>query len=588
MGRIIVLVTPLFFLLIALEYAWGRVKGRNPYRLNDAINSISLGMLSQFSAVFLKVLNVGIYAAVYGQVAIYPHPEFWNTWYGWLIALLLYDLCYYWLHRLGHRSAVLWAAHVVHHQSQDYNLSTALRQTSSGALLGWIFYLPMALVGVPPLIFAAVALIDLLYQFWVHTELVPKLGWFDRWFCAPSNHRVHHAVNDRYLDKNFGGILIVWDRLFGSYQEETEPCVYGTRAPLESWDPLWANVEVYWSLLKDSWRTRRWGDKLLVWVKPPGWRPDDLARIDPKPAFDVARVQRFHPPASRPVLWLSALQFLLLLAGATRFLWFAERIPLAESLVWLGVLVAGLWAVGALLQGRIAVLELLMVDAAALAAAGTAVHLPLLYQTAKPLPLALAVLFVVLSPRESRADRQGDALLVAALLASLAGDVLLMLPDRFVPGLAAFLFAHLCYLALFQRSTARLRGVAAGTGREVAAVRSVWFPSRRALLCTLAVGAAVYAYLWHGLGASLRAPVAAYVLVIALMAAQAIGRALLLGDRAAALVAVGAVLFMASDTLLAVDRFAHPLPLASLWVLATYYAAQILIAHNARAALASG
>src|SRR5574337_1807387 len=118
MGRIIVLVTPLFFLLIALEYAWGRVKGRNPYRLNDAINSISLGMLSQFSAVFLKVLNVGIYAAVYGQVAIYPHPEFWNTWYGWLIALLLYDLCYYWLHRLGHRSAVVWAAHVVHRSEE--------------------------------------------------------------------------------------------------------------------------------------------------------------------------------------------------------------------------------------------------------------------------------------------------------------------------------------------------------------------------------------------------------------------------------------------------------------------------------------
>ncbi|MBS0317029.1 MAG: sterol desaturase family protein [Proteobacteria bacterium] len=588
MGRIIVLVTPLFFLLIGVEYAWGRFKGRSPYRLNDAINSISLGMLSQFSAVFLKVLNVGIYAAVFGWVAVYPHPEFWNTWYGWLIALLLYDFCYYWLHRLGHRSAVLWAAHVVHHQSQDYNLSTALRQTSSGALLGWVFYLPMALVGVPPLVFAAVALIDLLYQFWVHTELIPKLGWFDRWFCAPSNHRVHHAVNDRYLDKNFGGILIVWDRLFGSYQEETEPCVYGTRAPLESWDPLWANVEVYWSLLKDSWRTRRWGDKLLVWFKPPGWRPDDLARRDPKPAFDLARVQRFHPPASRLVLWLAALQFLLLLGGATRFLWFAERIPLTESLVWLGVLVAGLWAVGALLQGHIAVLELLMVDAAALAAAGTAVHLPLLYQIGKPLPLALAVLFVVLSPRESRAERQGDALLVAALLASLTGDVLLMLPDRFVPGLAAFLFAHLCYLALFQRSTARLRGVAAGTGREVAAVRSVWFPSRRALLFTLGVGAAAYAYLWHGIGPGLRVPVAAYVLVIALMAAQAIGRALLLGDRAAALVAVGAVLFMASDTLLAVDRFARPLPLASLWVLATYYAAQILIAHNARAAAVGG
>ncbi|WHZ13016.1 MAG: Fatty acid hydroxylase family (carotene hydroxylase/sterol desaturase) [Burkholderiaceae bacterium] len=588
MGRIIVLATPLFFLLIALEYAWGRVKGKNPYRLNDAINSISLGMLSQFSAVFLKVLNIGIYAAVFGWVAIYPAPEFWNTWYGWLIALLLYDLCYYWLHRLGHRSAVLWAAHVVHHQSQDYNLSTALRQTSSGALLGWIFYLPMAVLGVPPPIFAAVALIDLLYQFWVHTELVPKLGWFDRWFCAPSNHRVHHAVNDRYLDKNFGGILIVWDRLFGSYQPETERCVYGTRAPLESWDPLWANVEIYWSLLKDSWRTRRFGDKLRVWFKPPGWRPDDLARSDPKRPFDVAQVRRFHPPASRLVLWLSSLQFVLLLAGAMRFLWVAESLPLADALVWLAALSAGLWAVGALLQGRIAVLELLMVDAAVLATAGAALHLPLLFQIAKPLPLAFALLFVAVSPRESRAERKSDALLLAALAASLAGDVLLMQPDAFVPGLAAFLFAHCCYLALFQRGTARLREVAAGTGREVAAVRAVWFPSRRALLGTLGVGAAVYAYLWHGLGAGLRAPVAAYVLVIALMAAQAIGRAVLLGDRAAMGVAAGALLFMASDTLLALDRFAHPLPLAPLWVLSSYYAAQLLIAHNACAAAAGG
>ncbi len=129
-------------------------------------------------------------------MALFPDPAFWSTWYGVVLALVFYDFCYYWLHRAGHEVAVLWAAHVVHHQSQHYNLSTALRQTSSGALLGWVFYLPMAVAGVPPLIFGIVALIDLLYQFWVHTELVRKLGWFDRVFCSPSNHRVHHAVND--------------------------------------------------------------------------------------------------------------------------------------------------------------------------------------------------------------------------------------------------------------------------------------------------------------------------------------------------------------------------------------------------------
>src|SRR3546814_10023481 len=122
--------------------------------------------------------------------------------------------------RMGHEVNILWAAHVVHPQSEQYNLSTALRQTSTGGLLGWIFYLPMALLGYPLQVFVAVALIDLLYQFWVHTEQVGKLGWFDRVFCSPSNHRAHHATNQRYLDHNYGGILIVWDRLFGTRSEE--------------------------------------------------------------------------------------------------------------------------------------------------------------------------------------------------------------------------------------------------------------------------------------------------------------------------------------------------------------------------------
>ena len=172
-SQIIVLATPVFFLLIAVEFAYGVVQqrkgtGRNTYRLNDAINSISLGMLSQISAVFTRLLRVGIYTTVYASLSLVPLDTanaFWTTLPGWLLALVFYDFCYYWLHRLGHRSAVLWAAHVVHHQSQDYNLSTALRQTSSGALFGWVFYLPMAVAGVPPLVFGLVGLVDLLYQF---------------------------------------------------------------------------------------------------------------------------------------------------------------------------------------------------------------------------------------------------------------------------------------------------------------------------------------------------------------------------------------------------------------------------------------
>ncbi|MDO9116048.1 MAG: lysoplasmalogenase family protein [Polaromonas sp.] len=566
-SQIIVLATPVFFLLIAIEFAWGYARGRNTYRLNDAINSISLGMLSQISAVFTRLFRVGIYTAIYSSVALFPDEAFWTTWYGWLIALVFYDFCYYWLHRAGHESAVFWAAHVVHHQSQDYNLSTALRQTSSGALLGWIFYVPMAIAGVPPLVFGVVVLIDLLYQFWVHTEHVPKLGWFDRWFCSPSNHRVHHAVNDHYLDRNYGGILIVWDRLFGSFHEEDEKCIYGTRSPLNSWDPLWSNAEVYWALAKDSWHARNWGDKLRIWFKPPGWRPADVTARFPKPPFDITRLQRYHPPMTRALMWFGAVQFVVLLQGVALFLWYADNLPALQSAVWLGVLAIGLWAVGAALQGRLTMTEVLLIEAAALATATSALGLVELHRVFKPLALGFALVFVAARAHPIRAESRFDLILGAGLVFSLAGDVLLMFPGFFIPGLLSFLVAHLFYIALFKQGQA-------------------WFPSRRALAATLGVGALMYAFLFAGLNPVLRFAVAAYVIVIALMAAQAIGRATVLRDRASLGVAIGAGFFMLSDALLATNKFAQPLPMAQLWVLGTYYLAQVLIVHNARPATA--
>lgn len=553
-SQIIVLATPVFLLLIALEYAWGVAKKRNTYRLNDAVNSIGLGMLSQISAVLTRTLRVGIYVAVFEHVALWRNDAFWQSWYGWVLALVFYDFCYYWLHRAGHEVAVFWAAHVVHHQSQDYNLSTALRQTSSGALLGWLFYLPMALAGVPPLVFGIVALIDLLYQFWVHTEHVGKLGWFDRWFCSPSNHRVHHAVNERYLDRNYGGVLIVWDRLFGSFKEEDEKCVYGTRSPLNSWDPLWANGEVYWGLVHDSWHARRWSDKLRVWFKPPGWRPADVAARFPKPAFDITRVQRYDPPASRGVQAFGALQFLLMLAGSVLFLWYSEDLPLAQAVVWLLALATGLWCTGAVLQGRLSLTEVLFIEAAALSTACAATGHVELHRLFKPLAMVAAIILVARSHPFKKAFP-----LQLALVGSLAGDVFLMVPGYFIPGLVSFLCAHLAYIAVFKKDLG-------------------WFPSRRALALTLGFGLVMYGVLWvGGLPAALHVPVAAYVTVIALMAAQAMGRATLLRTPGSIWVAVGAGFFMLSDTLLALNKFVSPLPLSQLWVLSTYYLAQVLI-----------
>jgi alkylglycerol monooxygenase len=571
-SQVIVLATPVFLGLIAIEYAWGVRRGRNTYQLNDAVTSIGLGMLSQITAIFTRLLRVGIYTAIYGwsqSIGAWHAEAFWTTWWGWLLALVFYDFCYYWLHRAGHESAIFWAAHVVHHQSQDYNLSTALRQTSSGALLGWVFYVPMALAGVPPMVFAVVALVDLLYQFWVHTEHVPRLGWFDRWFCSPSNHRVHHAVNDAYLDRNYGGILIVWDRLFGTFREEGERCVYGTRAPLDSWDPLWSNAEVYWALAQDSWHARRWLDKLRVWFKPPGWRPADVAARFPKRPFEMHKVQRFHPEMARGVAGFALAQFVLLLAGVAYFLWHADALPVAQGAAWVVALCASLWAIGAVMQGRITVLEVLLVQACALSMATAAADLDALHRVFKPAAMALAIVFVAARAIPMRSGGRFGLKLIAALALSLAGDVFLMLPGGFIAGLVSFLVAHLCYLALFRQGVP-------------------WFPSRAALATTLVLGAGMYAVLFAFLPPALKLPVAAYVLVICTMAAQAIGRAVVLRDLPAVGVAFGAAFFMASDTLLAINKFALPLPASQFWVLSTYYVAQVLIARNARPVAAPG
>ncbi|HWW06869.1 sterol desaturase family protein [Collimonas sp.] len=348
---VITLATPVFFLLIFIELIVGLLRRRNTYRLNDAINSISLGVLSQVSGVFMQVLRIGIYAWLVNHVALFKLPG--DSIWVWLSGLLLYDFCYYWLHRCGHEVNVLWAAHVVHHQSEDYNLSTALRQTSSGPILGWIFYVPMALLGYPVQVFAALALIDLLYQFWVHTQQIGKLGWLDRVFVTPSNHRVHHGVNDIYLDKNYGGILILWDRLFGSFIEESDqdPVVYGTRSPLRSWNPIWANFEVYKVLWLDAWRAQSRGDKLRVWLAAPGWRPADVAAKWPSAAFDIAR-PLYHPQLSRAAQVYCLLQFGIVLLVTTHFLAAQVSMPWMESLAYATWLIAGLWIIGGLMEMR--------------------------------------------------------------------------------------------------------------------------------------------------------------------------------------------------------------------------------------------
>jgi alkylglycerol monooxygenase len=246
---IILMAVPLFFTLIACEAMLAtrrRVGAR--VRANDAMTSVGLGAMSQVTGVFWRLAMVWTYVVTYEHLRLFELPK---RWWIWPLALGLYDLCYYWHHRLMHEVAVFWAAHSVHHSSEAFNLTTALRKPSTGFLVAWVFYLPLALIGITPAVFVVVGLINLLYQYWIHTEQIGSLGWLDRVLCTPSNHRVHHATNERYLDKNYGGILILWDRLFGSFVEESrdDPCVYGVKTPVRTFDPvrvnLWPYAEVW-------------------------------------------------------------------------------------------------------------------------------------------------------------------------------------------------------------------------------------------------------------------------------------------------------------------------------------------------------
>mgnify|MGYP005989422999 CR=1 FL=1 len=289
----VALAIPFFLLLILIELLVNYYRKADTYAFNDAINSIHLGILSQITGLAKKTIQFSFYAIIFQYIALFELGT--QSLWVWVFGFIAYDFCYYWNHRMSHEINVLWASHVVHHQSEEYNLSTALRQTSGG-IFGFIFYLPLALIGIDPMIILTVGSLNLVYQFWVHTKHIHLMPtWFEAIFVTPSNHRVHHAQNPIYLDKNHGGVFILWDRVFKTYQAELpkEPVIFGVTKPLASWNPIWANIEVYWGLILDCFRTQSWADKVRIWFKPTGWRPSDVALKYPTPIFDPYKQKKF-------------------------------------------------------------------------------------------------------------------------------------------------------------------------------------------------------------------------------------------------------------------------------------------------------
>jgi sterol desaturase/sphingolipid hydroxylase (fatty acid hydroxylase superfamily) len=267
--RILLLAIPFFVLAMVVEgIALARGARGRPYELRDTAASLSMGLGYLGIATVWKVVDL----RVLGSFSAAGLVDWGDGAIAWLVVIVGWDFLYYWYHRAGHEIRLLWAAHVNHHSSRRYNLSTALRQTWT-PFASVLFFVPLAALGFTPEQILAAGALNLLYQFWIHTETIDRLGPLERVLNTPSHHRVHHGANERYLDRNYGGILIVWDRMFGTFEAEAEPPVYGLTKNVEGYNPLWIAFHEYVAIARDFTLARRWRDRLAFVLRAPGWRP---------------------------------------------------------------------------------------------------------------------------------------------------------------------------------------------------------------------------------------------------------------------------------------------------------------------------
>jgi alkylglycerol monooxygenase len=348
--NLIALAVPFFFLAIFIEAVISRRRRLGVYRLHDSLSNLSSGVGSEVLGGFTALLGLVAYGWVqerYGLLKISP-----RSWVAWLVLLLAYDFCYYLYHWASHRVNFLWATHAVHHQSEEYNLSVALRQSWFTKLTSWFFYIPLALLGFPMVMYLTIGAINLLYQFWIHTRPVGTLGFLESFMNTPSHHRVHHGIDPRYIDKNHAGMFIIWDRLFGTFLKEQGEPVYGTVKPLSSFDPIWANVVEFARLWDMSRRTGRFVDKLKVWVMPPEWRPADLGGVVTVPEVSRAAQRKYDVRPALAVTVYATVSFTLLLLASVYFLWVRSSLPVGLQGLYAAEVILGLYTVSALTEGK--------------------------------------------------------------------------------------------------------------------------------------------------------------------------------------------------------------------------------------------
>jgi len=313
-GKILLIAMPAFLALVLIEKFYGWLRGNDTVTNMDMVSSLSSGVTN----VTKDVLGLSVVIMSYGwlvdHLAIY---RIGNGFLTYLVAFLALDFSGYWVHRIEHRYNLFWNNHIIHHSSEEFNLACALRQSISTFFSIFTFFLlPAALLGVPEQVIAVIAPIHLFAQFWYHTRHIDKMGFLEKVIVTPSHHRVHHAINPEYIDRNFSQIFIFWDKMFGTFREECHDIrpVYGITRPARTWNPIKINFQHLSLLIKDAWRARDWRDKLRIWLMPTGWRPEDVEKRYPvQKIADLKDFEKYAPQASKAMHFFAWFQLSALL-----------------------------------------------------------------------------------------------------------------------------------------------------------------------------------------------------------------------------------------------------------------------------------
>lgn len=345
------LAIPIFFLAMGMEWLWGFLKKKNIYRLNDSVNNLTIGLGQQVFSLVFKGMLLGVYVWLYKNYSFFHIPA---AWWSFVLCLIAFDFFFYWAHRWGHEMNIFWAAHLVHHQSEEYNLSVALRQSWFHSALAFPIFLLIPILGFDPKIFGAAAIVHTLYQFPIHTKAIGKLHpWIEYWFNTPSHHRVHHAINPKYLDKNHAGVFMIWDRLFGTFkaEEKQEEIYYGITTQLKSWNPAWANLHYFVEMFSKA-RLMKFRDKLKMIFADPGWLPDYMGGVQTPAEPSPDNFVKYNADTNNYLKIYSVIQYFVMLGCCILYMINFKEINVFYRVVFFLLILSTMVIIGGLFENK--------------------------------------------------------------------------------------------------------------------------------------------------------------------------------------------------------------------------------------------